>query len=56
MISAWAPLLRPGSRPCPEFGDRVGAVFKMKADSFATLVWLATKVIPDRAVAAGEDD
>jgi hypothetical protein len=30
MISAWAPLLRPGSRPCPRFGgrfDRVGAVF-----------------------------
>jgi FixJ family two-component response regulator len=29
---------------------------KMKADSFATLVRLATKVIPDRAVATGGDD
>lgn len=31
MISAWAPLLRPASRPCPRFGgrfDRVGAVFE----------------------------
>jgi hypothetical protein len=28
----------------------------MKADSFATLVRLATKVIPDRAVATGGDD